>query len=245
MIATLLVLASLGPCADLAACTAHLRASPELLPVARAALKRTPLVEGEPRAAPSKLDPKVLRGDTAFSIEVEQEGEHYVVRALSLHRPPSIFGRVQVSPQALPNPRQRARAIELALRSGIERAMEDLAAQLAEAAGQGRRTVKLSLKVNGLDGPTRQYLTESFLPCLKGTFDALGPVTEPHEIAGYLEDEIEYAPARDEPRDSLQWQVDRLKGLTLSLKAQCPAPAKVSPRFVADPINHGVLIEFR
>jgi len=240
-----LVLGALGPCAELSACTATVRAPADLLPQARAALKLAGLSEAEPKAAPQKIDPKVLRGDVAFSIEIEPEGSELVVRALSLHRPPSVFGRVSVTPQALPNPKQRARAVEIALRGGIARAMDDLAAQLAEGAGQGRRFLKLSVRVSGLGSAPRQYVGETFLPCLKSLFDLLGPVTEPREVAGYLQDEVEYAPAAGEPRDSLEWQAARLRDASVGAKAQCPPPAKHVARFSADTVNRGVIVELR
>lgn len=239
------LLGALGPCAELKECTAKVRAPTELLAGARQALKLAGLPEGEPRAAPQQLDPRVLRGDVAFSIEVEPDGDELVVRALSLHRPPSVYGLVRVKPQALPNPKQRARAVEVALRGGISRAMDDLAAQLAEAAGQGRRVLKLSVRVSGLGSGPRQYVGETFIPCLKGQFDLLGPVTEPHEVAGYLEDELEYAPEKEEPRDSLEWQANRLRAAAVGAKAQCPPPAKHVARFSADTVNRGVLIELR
>ncbi len=240
-----LLLAALGPCAELQACTAKVRAPAELVADARVALGLARLTESEPKTPPSRIDAKVLRGDVAFSIEVEPQGDELVVRALSLHRPPSMFGRAVVKPQALANPKQRARAVQIALRGGIERAMEDLAAQLAESAGQGRRVLKLSVRVSGLSQPARQYVAETFLPCLKGQFDLLGPVTEPRDVAGYLEDEVEYAPVTGEPRDSLEWQAGRLREASLGAKAQCPPPQKHLARFSADAVNRGVIVELR
>lgn len=238
----LVLLGALGPCAELALCSARVRATPaELLPAAKAALAMASLSEGEP-AKPQPIAAKTLRGDTAFAIEVEQQGADFIVRALSLHRPASIFGLARATPPALP---KRQRAIEIALRGAITRAMEDLSAQLAEAAGQGKRTLKLSVRVNGLDLTARRHASEVFFPCLRGQFDALGAVTEPREVAGYLEDVIEYAPAKDEPREPLQWQADRLRALTLGMKAQCPPPAKYAAAFSADPVNRGVIIELR
>ncbi|MBL8958150.1 MAG: hypothetical protein JNK82_45680 [Myxococcaceae bacterium] len=239
------LLAGLGPCAELANCTAKLRTPAALLPQARAALAGARLPEGEPKTAPSAIDPKVLRGDKAFAIEIEPDGEAFVVRALSLHRAPSVFGRVKVTPQALPNPKHQAKAVEIALRGGIARAMEDLSAQLAEAVGQGRRVLKLSVRVSGLSAPARQFVAETFLPCLKSQFDLLGPVTEPREVAGYLEDEVEYAPLKDEPRDSLDWQAKRLRDTSVGQKAQCPLPAKVLATFNPDTVNRGVIVELK
>jgi hypothetical protein len=239
------VLAALGPCAELPNCTAKLRAPAELQQAGKAALALVRFTEGEPKAAPQKIEPKVLRGDVAFTIEVEPKGDELVVRALSQHRPPSVYGLARVKPQKLGSPKFKARAVEIALRGGIEEAMTDLAAQLAEGAGQGRRTLKLSLRVNGLDGPTRQYLVETYVPCLKGQFDLLGAVTEPREVAGYLEDELEYAPANDEPREPLEWQVSRLREATVGRSAQCRLPPKRVPVFKADTVNRGVLIELR
>ena len=244
MIAALL-LAALGPCAELTACTARVRAPAELLQPAKAALAQVRLSEAEPKAPPQPIEAKTLRGDVAFAIEVEPEGEQLIVRALSLHRPPSVYGLVKVKPQPLTNPKWRARAVQLALRGGIERAMVDLASQLAEGAGQGRRTLKLSVKVNGLDTETRRWVTETYLPCLKSGFDLLGAVSEPREVAGYLEDELEYAPEKDEPRDPLEWHATRLRAATLGQKAACPPPAKRVPVFKPDTVNRGVIIEVR
>ncbi len=244
MIAALL-LAALGPCASPEGCTAKLRGPPELVAAARVALGRVKLVEGEPKAPPQKLDTKVLRGDVAFSIELEPAGDggELIVRALSLHRPPSVYGLTRVKPQALPKPKDRARALEIALKRGIEQAMEDLSAQLAEAAGQGKRTLKLSVRVNGLGSDARKHVTEQFIPCIKGQFDQLGAVTEPHEVAGYLEDVVEYAPVKDEPRDALQWQANRLRELSNGAKAKCLPPARYLAKFRPDTVNRGIIVE--
>lgn len=241
----LLLLGALGPCADLAQCTARVKAAPELQAAVKAALTRVRLPEGEPKAAPQKLEPKVLRGDVAFTIEVEAAGEELLVRAVSQHRAPSIYGLVKVKPQPLSKPKDKAKALEIALRGGIERAMENLSEQLSEAAGQGKRTVRLSVKVNGLDLEARRHVVESFFPCLKGQFDALGAVTEPHEVSGYLEDVVDYVPTKDEPRDSLQWQANRLRATTVGEKAQCHPPAKYVAKFSADEVGRGVLVELR
>lgn len=243
MIAALL-LAALGPCASPEACTAKLRGPPELVAAARGALARLTLVESEPKSPPQKLEPKVLRGDVSFSIELEPAaGGEIIVRALSLHRPVSVYGLTRVKPQALPKPKDRARALELAMKRGIEQAMEDLAAQLAEAAGQGKRTLKLSVRVNALGSDARKHVAEQFIPCLKGQFDQLGAVTEPREIAGYLEDVVEYAPVKDEPRDALQWQANRLRELSNGAKAKCLPPPKYLAKFRPDSVNRGIIVE--
>ena len=70
-------------------------------------------------------------------------------------------------------------------------------------------------------------------------------MTEPKELQGYLEDEIEYAPAKDEPRDSLQWQAERLRATTLGFDAKCPPPPKTVASFKADLVGHGVVVELR
>lgn len=242
MISLLVLAAALGPCADVALCTAKLRTSEPLLPRARAALALVPLKEGE--GAPAAIKPKTLAGDVAFSFEVELQGAQVLVRAISLHRPPQVYGLAKVTVQAVKKPAQQEKALTLAIRQGMERAMENLREQLAEAAGLGSRKLRLSVLVNGLDTASRRHVAEVLQPCLKRQFDALGPLTEPHEVAGYLVEDLEYAPAKDEPRDSLQWQADRLRGLTLAAKAQCEPLPKVRTTFIVDAANHGVVVNF-
>src|SRR5882762_2110289 len=96
-----ILLAALGPCADLASCTMKVRAPAELLPQARVALSRVGLREADPKPAPVKLEPKTLGGYVAFGLEVEPQGDELIVRALSLHRPPSVYGLARVKPQPL------------------------------------------------------------------------------------------------------------------------------------------------
>jgi hypothetical protein len=202
--------------------------------VARAALASVGLKEGEPKVG--ALKPRVLKGDVAFGLELERSGEQIVVRALSLHRPPSVYGLARVTPQKVPKPEQQARALQLAVNEGLRQAMADLSSQLAEAAGQGERKLKLSVQVTGVGPSARKDLAETFFPCLKKQLDALGAVTEPSEVAGYLEDEVHYAPSPDEPRDSLQWQVDRLRA------ACSTAAGSIKLRFGADTLNHAVVV---
>jgi hypothetical protein len=240
----LLLLAGLGPCAETSACTAKLRAPVDELPALRAGLARAGLPEGEPKAV-AKLEPKVLRGDTAFALEVETKTDGTVVRALSLHRPPSVYGVAKLRPVGYITKEQRLKAAETSYAHAIAEAMEDLTAQLAEAAGVGKRTVKLSVRVNALESLARRHVVETYLPCIKGQFDQLGAVTEPREVAGYLEDVVEYAPAKDEPRDSLQWQANRLRELTHAPKAKCPPPPKYIAKFTPDTVNRGIVIEFK
>lgn len=244
MTIALLLLAGLGPCAEASACTAKLRAPADQLPALRAGLVRVGLPEGEPKPA-AKLEPKVLRGDTAFALEVEAKAEGTVVRALSLHRPPSVYGLAKLESLPYIGKKQRLVAEEKAYARAIANAMEDLSAQLAEAAGVGKRTVKLSVRVNALESLARRHVVETYMPCIKGQFDQLGAVTEPREVAGYLEDVVEYAPAKDEPRDSLQWQANRLRELTHAPKAKCPPPPKYIAKFTPDTVNRGIVIEFK
>ncbi len=200
VIALLVLLAApLGPCADRAACTFRVKASAELAAAARVALVANGLKEGEPKVTPvPALKPKQLKGDTAFAVEIEKsgEGDEIIVRALSLHRSPSVYGLVKVTPQPVPKPKQKARALQLALEHGIEAAMIDLTEQILEAAGQGQRKLKLSVQVTGLESASRQYVAETLIPCLKGQVDSLGALTTPTEVSGYLEDELLYAPER-------------------------------------------------
>src|SRR5262245_53479241 len=112
MLIAALILSSLGPCADVSSCTAKVRAPAELVAPAKAAPKRLRRPEGEPKAPPAKIAPASLRGDTAFGIELEPQGDELIVRALSLHRPPSVYGLVRVKPQVPSSPKLKARALE-------------------------------------------------------------------------------------------------------------------------------------
>jgi hypothetical protein len=239
----LLVLA-LSPCADRAACTMRVHAADDLLPVAHAAVADLGIKEGEPKAA--ALKPRQLKGDTAFGMELERDADQLIVRALSLHRPPSVYGLARVTPQKVPRPEQQRRALQLAANEGLRRAMEDLSEQIREAAGMGQRKLKLSVEVNGLGREGRKVVAETLFPCLKRQLDQLGAVTEPAETAGYLEDEVLYAPAPDEPRDSLQWQVEHMRAAVLSGKGQCSVAGtplgKARLQFVADALNHAVVV---
>jgi hypothetical protein len=242
ILALLLAAGGVGQCAQTIACSATLRASPGLEGPARAALFFLGLKDLGEVPAPA-IAQKTLAGDLAFHFEVERDGDVLLVRALSRHRPPSVYGLARVRPQGVPKEPQKRRAVEMALRTGMVRAMEDLSAQIAEAAGQGRRTIRLSLKVTGLESPARRHAAESLLPCLERQFDALGAVTEAREVSGYLEKDVEYVPAKGEPRDSLQWQVDRLREATLGPRAVCSVPPKLAARFAADRLNRAVLVE--
>jgi hypothetical protein len=234
----------LGPCADAAACTMRVRAPDELLAVGRAAVSAAGLKEADAKVEP--LKPKVLKGDVAFGLELERDGEQIIVRALSLHRPPSTYGLARVTPQRVPKPAQQARALQLAVTDGLRRAMADLAEQLLEAAGQGQRKLKLSVQVTGLGVQARRDVAEMLMPCLKRQLDALGAITEPVEVQGYLEDEVLYAPAPDEPRESLSWQTERMRDAVMGPKPACPVAGtsieRGKLRFTADTLNHAVVV---
>src|SRR5207302_11453387 len=125
-----------------------------------------------------------------------------LVRPRATGKAVATYGLARVPVQQAPG--HQARAVEVAVRTGIERAMDDLKDQLS-----AERHLHLSVRVSGLDSETRKGAAENFLPCLKQHFDALGAVTEPREVAGFLEDDVTYAPAKDEPREALQWQRER------------------------------------
>jgi hypothetical protein len=124
--------------------------------------------------------------------------------------------------------------------------MADLSSRLLEAAGQGERKLKLSVQLNGLDSTLRREVAESLFPCLKRQLDAQGEVTEPVERAGYLEEDVLYAPAPDEPRDSLEWQTAKMREAVVGPKGACSvaggALAGGRLRFEADVLNHAVVV---
>jgi hypothetical protein len=210
LLAILLAAAPLGPCADRSKCG----------------------FRGTDSFAKSAISDFDLKTGDDYAIEVERLDHEFLVRARDLKKPVSMYGLARVPVQDLPKPDQHRRAIQIALREGIARAMADLSEVLA-----GQRKLHLSLKVTGLSPSARQFASETFFPCLKQHFDALGAVTEPHEVAGFLEDEIQYAPAKDEPRDPLEWQAQRLKNV-------CPAPPGLHATASADSVNRGVVLSF-
>ncbi len=249
MISVLLLtiaVAPLGPCVDRTACTFAVESKDKaLLASLKSAVAALELKEASPAVDALKKE----GGDVSFALSVRAGDDGIVLFAHSRHRAASLFGKVQVKPVRTPE-KFRTRALEVALQGAIEKAMADLGGQLDESWGHGKRTLRFSVRVNGLEAKVKTYVAEQFLPCLKQQFELTGPVTAATELGGYLEEKIEYVPSKDEPRESLKWQVSRLKDATLSgPKAACtvlgtPIGPPFAVRFTEDALNRGVVVSF-
>lgn len=235
--------APLGPCADPASCTVRLAADApaELL----GALESL----GLGRSDPGAVEPLSRRGgDRAFSLEAAASGGSVRVRVASLHRPPWVWGegtRQVVTTGA----RFKQRAAQAAWRVAAQAAFADLEVRIAEALGQGVRKVRLSLRVNGLEPAARQQAQEKTLPCLKGRLDLVGAATTAELRGGFLEEELEYAPAPDEPREPLEHHVAWVKAALLGgPRAACSLLGTPLGRHTvlvsSDAVNRGVVIAF-
>jgi hypothetical protein len=241
-----LAAAPLGPCADRAACSFSVESKDKaLLSSLKSAVAALELKESAPPAEPLKKE----GGDVSFALSARVSDDGVTLFAHSRHRPVALFGKVKVEPARTPE-KFRLQALEVALRGAIEKAMADLGGQLDESFGHGKRTLRFSVRVNGLEAKVKTHVAEQFLPCLKQQFELTGPVTAATESGGYLEEKIEYVPSKDEPRESLKWQVSRLKDATLSgPKAACtvlgtPIGPPFAVRFAEDALNRGVVVTF-
>jgi len=158
---------------------------PVARPSPRRASKRQ--TQGRPGQA------KVLKGDTAFGLELERDGEQIIVRALSLHRPPSVYGLKRVTPQRVPKPKQQARALQLAVNDGLKRAWRTHRAGArggragpaqAEALGAGD-----GARRRGAPVPSRTRCAVPQAPARRAR-----SAHRAVEVKGFLEDEVLYAP---------------------------------------------------
>lgn len=229
--------APIGACADRAACRFKLGDEPGL----KEALAGLGLTAGELKAQPLQRP----GGDLAFSLALTRQGDQLVVRAVSLHRPAAIYGEGAAKVAAVPKPEWKPRAQVSAAKVAIGKALEDLAARIS-----GVRKVTLSAKLSGLDLKSREHVESALLPCLKSLFDLVGPITAPSAQAGYLDEALEYLPEKDEPRESLEWQVARVRaamlGGTRSTCSVAGGPLQGWSTFVtADPLNGAVVVSFK
>lgn len=241
---TVAAAAPLGPCADAPACTVRV-ATADAPPELAAALAGLGLKVGEPGPVAALT---ASGGDRAFEVAVQVLGDAVAVTARSLHRPKEVYGegraRVVRTRSDL-----AARARQVALRNASLQALEDLGARIPEALGRGVRRLRFTLRVNGLESRAREVVAREVLPCLKGRLELLGAATSPSEAGGYLEEEVEYAPAALEPRDPLEWHVAWVRAALLGgPKAACPLAggplAAFTVRVSADALNRAVLVDF-
>jgi hypothetical protein len=229
--------APIGACADRTACRFKLADDPSL----QQALAALGLTSGELKAEPLKKP----AGDLAFSVSFTRVDDQVVVKAVSLHRPPSIYGEGAAKVLPVNKPEWKQRALVSALKVALGAALEDLAGRIS-----GVRKVKLSAQVNGLNLKTREHVEKSLLPCLKSLFDLVGPVTSAEEQSGYLDESLEYLAEKDEPRVSLDWQAARLRAAILGgTRSKCSvagSPLQGWSTFVtADALNGAVVVSFK
>jgi hypothetical protein len=210
-----------------------------------AALEQLELPTGDPGPAEKLARPG---GDRAFVLEALATEAEVRVRISSLHRPPAAYGE-GTQAIAATGPRFKARARTTAWRIATQAAFADLVGRINEALGQGARRIKLSIRVNGLEPAVREQAGEKTLACLKSRLDLLGASTAPALRAGYLEEELEYVPAKDEPREPLQHHVAWVKSALLGgPKAPCTIVGTVLSKYTvlvsADALNQGVIVAF-
>ena len=240
VLAIILAAAALGPCADVSQCTV---VSPPKLVEAATALGLTVKSGSTAQVAPITS----ASGDRAFALELDDEA--CVVRARSLHRPVPVYGLARYE---VPRVGKKfiARATAATLKRALAAAMADLQARILESRGQGVRTLALSVQLSGLDRDARAHVQNTMLRCLEQQLELVGAVTTPREVGGFLEDRVEYAPDASEPREPLQWQVDRFRAALLGgPKAACTVlgTALQGQRVIVavDEPAHGVIVTFK
>ncbi len=242
MLALLLPLAlgSLDLCQGRAGCELTLTAEPELSAAARAAAQQLgldfKLAEREPQPKAEKKPT-----DARLAYRVSQRDGEVVVTLRSLDRPVDVYGEARARPTRVPRPEWEARALKVAVRTAMERAAVDFRARAREA-DLGRRSLTLSMRVSGLGASARADALKA-LQCLERQLDLAGPVSEPSEHAGYLEDTVEYVPKRDEPRDNLPYMAQQVRGWLLSgPRAPCSIAGVAETQVEVDELNRAVLI---
>ena len=156
----------LGACADRAACRFKAEG-----PMAEA-VAGVGLVVGElPKAEPLKK----AGGDLAFAAAFTATGTQVVVKVTALQRAAGTLGEASATVQQdLAKPEWKQRALVVALKVALPRALADLQSRIA-----GVKKVTLSAQLNGLDAKARDHVERALFPCLKGLFDLSGPVTAP------------------------------------------------------------------
>lgn len=234
--AALLAAPPVGACADRAACRFKAEG-----PMAEA-VAAVGLVVGELKAEPLKKG----GGDLAFSAAFTVVGTQAVVKVTALQRAPGTFGEAAATVQQdLAKPEWKQRALLAALKVALPKALVDLQSRIA-----GVKRVTLSAQLNGLDPKARDHVERSLFPCLKGLFDLSGPVTAPVAGPGFLDEAIEYVPEKNEPRQSLEFQVARVRDAMLGgVRAKCGIAGTPlqgwSTTVAADTVNGAVVVSFR
>ena len=108
----------------------------------------------------------------------------------------------------------------------------------------------MTYRITGLDPKAREHVESALLPCLKSLFNLVGPLTSPAAAGGYLDESREYRPEKEEPRQSLDWQVGRIQAAMLGgLRSKCSvggSPLQNWSTFVsADRLNRAVVVSFK
>jgi hypothetical protein len=237
VLVTLVSAAPVGACVDRAACRFKVGEDAAL----KEAVEALDLSVGELKAEPLKR----AGGDLAFALTSDRRDGLVVVKAVSLQRPATIWGEASARVLAVSKPEWKQRALVAAIKTAVPRALEDLQVQIA-----GVRKLLLSVRVSGLDGKTRDHAEKALLPCLKSLYELTGPVSAPELKAGYLDEAIEYLPEKDEPRDSLAWQVGRVREAMLGgLRSRCSVGGGPlqgwATSVTADEINRAVVVSFK
>lgn len=235
LVGLLVQAAPLGACADRAGCRFKAEG-----PMADAVVALG-LAVGELKAEPLKKP----GGDVAFTAAFSVAGDQATVKVVSLHRPAAVWGEGAAQVQDVAKPEWKQRALRAALKVALPRALEDLQLRIA-----GVRKVTLSAQLNGLDAKARDHVERSLFPCLKQLFDLTGPVTAPAPNAGFLDEALEYVPEKNEPRQSLEWQVGRVRDAMLGgVRAKCGVGGTPlqgwATSVAADPLNRAVVVSFR
>jgi len=227
--------------------------APLLLIVAAAPLQvrsADPVVLAAARAAAQAVELTLAApdGGTAWLVDVQEQGGFAAVVVVDPARK-GADGRAQVKVTPVKS-QWRERALTAAFKQALPRALEDLEQRAKELKGQGARKVRFSLELNRLDGTARTFVKETTLPCLTHRLELVGKVTGALESQGFLEEDVEYVPSAEEPRDGLAYQVEQAqRALTGGPREACSTfgtPLQgFSTHVRADVLNRAVVVTFR
>ncbi len=188
-------------------------------------------------------------GDERFAIEIEARTDEVRVTARSFHRPPQVYGQASAHLKSVRKKEWQMTALRAAVRDATLGAMADLAARIDEHL-RPERTMKLSVRVNGLDQEQRQFVERRLLPCVTRLYRTV-PGTEPSlfESVGYVELAFRYVPQPDEPREPLRFHAERVRASVASHGAvECSTfgtPLERHKVNVAeDELNQAVIVSF-
>lgn len=229
-------------CGSRSGCELTLTAEPKLLESARDAAAELKL---EAKVTPEEPRPAAAKKptDAKLAYRVSERDGQVVVTLRSLDRPIDHYGEAKVKVVKVPKKEWEPRAYKSAIRTAMEKAAVDFRLRAREA-DLGRRSVTFSVRLNGLSTGA-QGEAQKALECFKSQLDLAGPVTEPVEHDGYLDETVEYLPKADEPRDNLTWFAQRTRDwLSVGPKAPCTAPAGMHARVDIDALNRAVVVGF-